>query len=38
MKYLFDVSAKTARDHFLKGSSYFNGDFPRLSKFRADPE
>jgi Reverse transcriptase (RNA-dependent DNA polymerase) len=33
MKRLMDLSAKEAREHFLKGSSYFNGDFPDYISF-----
>ena len=33
MKPLIDLSNKEARAHFLKGSSYFNGDFPRYISF-----
>ncbi|MGL4310518.1 MAG: RNA-directed DNA polymerase [Paracoccaceae bacterium] len=33
MKKLIDLSAKEAKDHFLKGSSYFNGDFPNYISF-----
>ncbi len=33
MKRLLDLSAKEAKDHFLKGSSYFNGDFPDYISF-----
>ena len=29
MKRLNDLSNEEARAHFLKGSSYFNGDMPR---------
>ena len=33
MKHLIDVSAKEAKAHFLKGSSYFNRDFPEYISF-----
>lgn len=33
MKRLIDLSSEEARAHFLKGSSYFNGDFPRYISF-----
>lgn len=33
MKRLVDLSNEEARAHFLKGSSYFNGDFPRYISF-----
>jgi len=33
MKRLIDLSNKEARDHFLKGSSYFNGDLPKYISF-----
>ena len=33
MKRLVDVSAAEAKAHFLKGSSYFNGDFPDYISF-----
>lgn len=33
MKRLVDVSAAEAKAHFLKGSSYFNGDFPEYISF-----
>ena len=33
MKRLLDLSAQEAREHFLKGSSYFNGDFPDYISF-----
>lgn len=33
MKKLSDLSAEEARNHFLKGSSYFNGDFPDYISF-----
>lgn len=33
MKRLIDLTADEARSHFLKGSSYFNGDFPKYISF-----
>ena len=33
MKRLIDLSNDEARTHFLKGSSYFNGDFPKYISF-----
>jgi hypothetical protein len=33
MKRLVDLSSEEAKAHFLKGSSYFNGDFPRYISF-----
>ena len=33
MKRLIDLSNEEARAHFLKGSSYFNGDMPRYISF-----
>lgn len=33
MKRLIDLSSEEARAHFLKGSSYFNGDLPRYISF-----
>jgi hypothetical protein len=33
MKRLIDLSNEKARAHFLKGSSYFNGDMPRYISF-----
>lgn len=33
MKKLLDLSADEAKQHFLKGSSYFNGDFPDYISF-----
>lgn len=33
MKRLIDLSNEEARIHFLKGSSYFNGDMPRYISF-----
>lgn len=33
MKRLIDLSNEDARAHFLKGSSYFNGDLPRYISF-----
>ncbi len=33
MKRLMDLSNTEARDHFLKGNSYFNNDFPRYISF-----
>lgn len=33
MKRLIDLSSKEARSHFLKGSSYFNGDVPKYLSF-----
>lgn len=33
MKRLVDLSNEEARVHFLKGSSYFNGDFPQYISF-----
>lgn len=33
MKRLIDASHEEARSHFLKGSSYFNGDFPEYISF-----
>jgi hypothetical protein len=33
MKQLVDLSNEEARAHFLKGSSYFNGDLPRYISF-----
>ncbi len=33
MKRLIDLSNEEAKAHFLKGSSYFNGDFPRYISF-----
>lgn len=33
MKRLIDLSNEEARSHFLKGSSYFNGDMPRYISF-----
>jgi hypothetical protein len=33
MKQLVDVTNEEARAHFLKGSSYFNGDFPEYISF-----
>lgn len=33
MKRLIDLSNEEARAHFLKGSSYFNGDLPRYISF-----
>ncbi len=33
MKKLLDLNAKEAKEHFLKGSSYFNGDFPDYISF-----
>jgi len=33
MKRLIDLSNEEARTHFLKGSSYFNGDMPRYISF-----
>ena len=33
MKRLIDLSNEEARVHFLKGSSYFNGDMPRYISF-----
>lgn len=33
MKKLIHLSAEAAKEHFLKGSSYFNGDFPDYISF-----
>ena len=33
MKLIVDVTNEEARAHFLKGSSYFNGDFPEYISF-----
>ncbi|WDM69507.1 RNA-directed DNA polymerase [Xanthomonas cucurbitae] len=33
MKKISEIDAKEAREHFLKGSSYFNGDFPSYISF-----
>ncbi|WP_374972406.1 RNA-directed DNA polymerase [Spongiibacter marinus] len=33
MKRLIDLSNEEAKSHFLKGSSYFNGDMPRYISF-----
>jgi len=33
MTRLIDLSNEEARSHFLKGSSYFNGDMPRYISF-----
>ena len=33
MKRLIDLSSEEARAHFLKGSSYFNGDLPKYISF-----
>lgn len=33
MKRLIDLTADEARSHFMKGSSYFNGDLPRYISF-----
>ena len=33
MKQLIDLTGEEARLHFLKGSSYFNGDFPKYISF-----
>lgn len=33
MKKLLDLTATEAKKHFLKGSSYFNGDFPNYISF-----
>lgn len=33
MKKLLDLTADEAKEHFLKGSSYFNGDFPDYISF-----
>jgi len=33
MKKLIDLSNEEARKHFLKGSSYFNGDMPSYISF-----
>ena len=33
MKRLIDLSCDDARNHFLKGSSYFNGDLPSYVSF-----
>lgn len=33
MKRLIDLSNEEARAHFLKGSSYFNGDLPKYISF-----
>lgn len=33
MKNLIDLSCDEAKEHFLKGSSYFNGDFPEYISF-----
>lgn len=33
MKRLIDLSSEEAKKHFLKGSSYFNGDFPEYISF-----
>ena len=33
MKRLIDLSNEEARVHFLKGSSYFNGDMPSYISF-----
>lgn len=33
MKRLIDLSNEEVRAHFLKGSSYFNGDMPRYISF-----
>ena len=33
MKRIVELSAPEARKHFLKGSSYFNGDFPNYLSF-----
>ncbi len=33
MKRIIDLSNKEARSHFLKGSSYFNGDMPSYISF-----
>lgn len=33
MKRLIDLSNEEARAHFLKSSSYFNGDMPRYISF-----
>ena len=33
MKRLIDLTADEARSHFMKGSSYFNGDIPRYISF-----
>ncbi|EDT01878.1 conserved hypothetical protein [Burkholderia ambifaria IOP40-10] len=34
MKKIIDLTAKEAAEHFLKGSSYFNGDFPDYISFQ----
>lgn len=34
MKQLIDLTGEEARLHFLKGSSYFNGDFPKYISFK----
>jgi hypothetical protein len=36
MKRLIDLSSEEARGHFLKGSNYFNGDFPEVHQLRAN--
>lgn len=33
MPQIIDLSSADARAHFLKGSSYFNGDFPKYISF-----
>ena len=33
MPRVIELSNTDARDHFLKGSSYFNGDFPKYISF-----
>ena len=33
MPQIIELSSADARAHFLKGSSYFNGDFPRYISF-----
>lgn len=33
MKLLIEVSEREAKEHLLKGSSYFNGDFPSYISF-----
>ena len=33
MKKLVDLTNEEARKHFLKGSSYFNGDLPNYISF-----
>jgi len=35
MKRIIDLTNEEAREHFLKGSSYFSGDFPKYISFEA---